>query len=145
VWSNFSTPIIWSKWGERGQDGDGIEYKYCLTNSEVKPVYPAPSGASYVWTDDPSGTSIENRYEYVVSIVVSPIESTAKKINTANREFSREVWENYGKKGHEENWTIRDVVNLDNSHIYLGDYAYVDGIVEGTNTPARIYGKVIEL
>lgn len=146
-WSPFSRPVIWSKWGEKGQDGDGIEYKYCLTNSEVKPVYPAPDD-SYVWTDEPSGVSAENRYEYVVSIVVSPIESTAKKINTAIRNFpleGEESWSFYGEKGHEENWTIRDAENLDNSHIYLGDYAYVDGFVENTTTPARIYGKVIEL
>ena len=148
TWSSFSPPVIWSKWGERGQDGDGIEYKYCLTNSTVKPLYPAPADASYVWTDEPSGVSAENRYEYVVSIVVSPIESTAKKINTEIRNFPLEgenSWSFYGEKGHEENWTIRGTGNLDNSHIYLGDYAYVEGFVQGTETPVKLYGKVIEL
>ena len=147
-WSGFSTPVIWSKWGDKGQDGDGIEYKYCLTNSEEKPVYPAPNGASYVWTDEPSGVSIENKYEYVVSIVVPSVESIAKKINTADRYFSRELWQEYGQKGHEERWTIKEIENPNNYHINLGDYAYIDGFVEegGTaTTPARIYGKVIEL
>ena len=147
-WSSFSKPVIWSKWGERGMDGDGVEYKYCLTDSTEKPIYPAPAGASYVWTDEPTGVSIEKRYEYVVSLVVSPVEAYAKKINTASREFPLEgerSWSFYGEKGHEENWTIRGGGNLDNSHIYLGDYAYVEGIVQNTTTPVKLYGKVIEL
>ena len=28
--STFSTPVIWSKWGEKGQDGDGVVYHYYL-------------------------------------------------------------------------------------------------------------------
>lgn len=26
VWTAYSPPVIWSKWGEKGQDGDGVEY-----------------------------------------------------------------------------------------------------------------------
>ena len=147
-WSGFSEPVIWSKWGERGMDGDGVEYKYCLTDSTEKPIYPAPAGTDYVWTDEPTGVSIEKRYEYVVSLVISPVEAYAKKINTEIRNFPLEggsSWSFYGKKGHEENWTIRGTGNLDNSHIYLGDYAYVEGFVQGTETPVKLYGKVIEL
>ena len=145
-WSAFSTPAIWSKWGERGMDGDGIEYKYCLTNSTEKPDYPAPAGATYEWTDEPTGVSENNKYEYVVSIAISAVVSTAKKIKTASRTFDKTDWEKYGQEGHEENWTIRDVGDLDNSHIYIGDYAYVEGVVtDDGNKPAKIYGKVIGL
>jgi hypothetical protein len=28
VWSAYSTPVVWSKWGEKGMDGDGFEYIY---------------------------------------------------------------------------------------------------------------------
>jgi hypothetical protein len=28
TFSKFTTPVIWSKWGEKGQDGDGYEYIY---------------------------------------------------------------------------------------------------------------------
>lgn len=65
VWSEFSTPVIWSKWGEKGTDGDGIEYKYYLSNSPTAPSYSA--GASD-WSDDPKGVSATNMYEYVVQI-----------------------------------------------------------------------------
>ena len=26
VWGEFSEPVLWSKWGEKGMDGDGYEY-----------------------------------------------------------------------------------------------------------------------
>lgn len=64
-WGDFSTPIIWSKWGEKGTDGDGIEYKYYLSNSATKPTY---SASNTKWTDDPTGVSESNMYEYVVQI-----------------------------------------------------------------------------
>lgn len=147
-WSSFSTPVIWSKWGEKGTDGDGVEYKYCLINSDTKPIYPTPSDQTYVWTDEPTGVSKDNKYEYVVSIVVSAIVSTAKKIKTVSRNFDKtNEWEYYGREGHEENWTVRDVEDLDNSHIYVGDYAYIEGTVKNSNPTqyAKIYGKVIEL
>ena len=64
-WGKFSTPIIWSKWGEKGTDGDGIEYKYYLKNNSTKPTY---SASDSKWTDDPTGVSENNMYEYVVQI-----------------------------------------------------------------------------
>jgi hypothetical protein len=85
-----------------------------------------------------------------VAIKSSPIVAIAKKINTDFREYSKTAWEGYGAKGHEENWTIRKELNpnlsLDNSHIYLGDYAYVEGAT--TDKPSqsvRLYGEVIQL
>ena len=32
VWSAFISPFLWSKFGENGLDGDGIEYIYCACN-----------------------------------------------------------------------------------------------------------------
>ena len=40
-WSAWSTCIIWSKWGEDGMDGDGVEYIYLVTpdkTNENRPV-----------------------------------------------------------------------------------------------------------
>lgn len=58
--------------GSRGEDGAGTEYVYKLTNSETAPSNPAnPSDRSiddYVpsgWTDNPSGVSYNNKYEWV--------------------------------------------------------------------------------
>lgn len=65
VWSTFSDPVVWSRWGDKGQDGDGISYEYYLKNSEEPPTYNASDPQ---WTDEPTGVSESNRYEYVVQI-----------------------------------------------------------------------------
>lgn len=40
-WSEWSSCVIWSKWGEDGMDGDGVEYIYLVTpdtTNEGKPI-----------------------------------------------------------------------------------------------------------
>lgn len=39
TWNSFSTPFIWSKWGEDGVDGDGIEYIYYVTPENGQTTY----------------------------------------------------------------------------------------------------------
>ena len=34
TWSAYQEPSLWSKWGENGQDGDGVEYIFTRTNSK---------------------------------------------------------------------------------------------------------------
>ena len=67
-WRDFSNPpVIWSKWGEKGQDGDGIVYHYYLHQGQSQPGT-APNYSSETkddWTDDPQGVSANARYEYV--------------------------------------------------------------------------------
>ena len=54
-WSEFSTPIIWSAYGEKGMDGDGIEYVYKhvldITNFEVpaSPKFYTTEGDTVTW------------------------------------------------------------------------------------------------
>ena len=54
-WSEFSTPIIWSAYGEKGMDGDGIEYVYKhvldITNFEApaSPKFYATGGDIITW------------------------------------------------------------------------------------------------
>ena len=149
-WSDFSDPIMWSKWGEKGQDGDGVEYKYYRSNSSNSPVY---KNTDTNWTDDPQGVSETNQYEYVVQIKTiknDPINTSAKKINTNPRDnFTLADWKKYGTPGHQENWTIQKDGNYVNTHIKVGDVAYVQGTVKdgtkdnGDPVDARIYGKVI--
>ena len=49
IWDIFSTPIIWSSWGEDGIDGDGVEYIFTTTsdadtaNTEDGVIYKFPS------------------------------------------------------------------------------------------------------
>ena len=87
-WSEFSSPVIWSKWGEKGQDGDGVEYKYYLKNNNTVPTY---SAADNKWTDDPTGVSIDNQYEYVIQIkTINGVSTPAEKAS---------LWAKYGADG----------------------------------------------
>ena len=40
VWGEFSSPVVWSKWGEKGMDGDGYEYIYKRTTASTSPSRP---------------------------------------------------------------------------------------------------------
>lgn len=87
-WGNFSTPVLWSRWGEKGQDGDGVEYKYYLSNSSTPPT--SYSTEDSKWTDDPSGVTKDNQYEYVVQI----------KTNNGSTIISEpSLWAKYGENG----------------------------------------------
>jgi len=67
----FTTPVIWSKWGEKGQDGDGYEYIYkrFTTTQTWNPDDNNPANwqvsqndefygpTGYEWSDDPQGVN----------------------------------------------------------------------------------------
>ena len=97
-WSNYSTPVIWSNWGEKGQDGDGFEYIFRLTDSMTPPDNPTPNDwnsansnyqtqdeyAPYLspdWSDDPVSVSQNNRYLYV-----------SKRIRNYDSAYNRVLW-----------------------------------------------------
>lgn len=92
TWSAFSTPVIWAKWGDKGTDGDGMEYIFQRTEVETAPGTPlifspnagfVPSG----WTDEPSGVSADYPFEWV---------SMRKKTNGVWGGFSKPtLWNNY--------------------------------------------------
>lgn len=92
TWSAFSTPVIWAKWGDKGTDGDGMEYIFQRTEVETAPRTPltffpnvgfVPSG----WTDEPSGVSADYPFEWV---------SMRKKTNGILGGFSEPtLWNNY--------------------------------------------------
>ena len=78
TWNAFQSPIIWSHWGDKGQDGDGVEYIYYRTTklaSELSDSEKIPTPGNnwiqdYVsggWTDDPVGVDSIYKYEYVSS------------------------------------------------------------------------------
>lgn len=68
----------------------------------------------------------------------------AKKINTHLRNFTKANWQTYGAVDHSESWTTG--TSYDNTHINVGDIAYIVGKVSdagGSNDVyATIYGKV---
>ena len=99
-WSNYSTPVIWSNWGEKGQDGDGFEYIYYLQDSLTPPNNPTPNDwdsynsnyqthDEYVsflsgWTDDPVSVTQNNRYLFV-----------CKRQRSYDTQYSRVLWHPY--------------------------------------------------
>lgn len=76
TWGAFTAPTIWSRWGENGKDGDGVEYIFTLTTGNTHPATPTtsenvdeyipPQGSNEnPWTDEPSGISDTYHYEWV--------------------------------------------------------------------------------
>ena len=98
TWGAYSTPVIWSKWGEKGMDGDGYEYIYKATSSNSSPGNPTPNDTSssayqtngYVptgWSGDPTSTDSTNAYLWV---------SVRKKTNGTWGSFSNPaLWSHY--------------------------------------------------
>jgi len=75
-WTTFSTPTLWSKYGENGMDGDGVEYIFCSYHSATgiqNPDYNTYNGKSFTnddfvpqgWTDDPMSPTESNAYVFV--------------------------------------------------------------------------------
>lgn len=104
-WGEFSQPVVWSKWGEKGMDGDGYEYIYTRT-SDVDKVPATPSSiqqndyiptvsnggsTDYDWSDDPKGVSETYKAEW-----------TCKRVRTDGvwSNFSTPaLWSNWGEQG----------------------------------------------
>lgn len=96
IWSDWSIPTIWAKWGSDGRDGDGVEYIYKRTITNQAPDRPTdvsqeddfvPEG----WTDNPSGVNADNMYEWVCQ---------RKYQNNTWGEFSTPaLWAKWGEKG----------------------------------------------
>lgn len=99
TWSAYSTPVIWAKWGDKGTDGDGMEYIFQRTEVETAPSTPlifspnagfVPSGWTDEpsgWTDEPSGVSADYPFEWV---------SVRHKTNGKWGAFSKPtLWNNY--------------------------------------------------
>lgn len=86
MWGLWSEPTIWSKWGENGKDGDGIEYIYQVTldvddvpatpgttpaahspvtNYQDREFIPASAQNEQNWTDNPTGVTEIFKCEFV--------------------------------------------------------------------------------
>lgn len=104
-WSEFSPPVVWSKWGEKGMDGDGYEYIFTRT-ADVDKVPATPSSiqqndyiptisnggsTDYNWSDDPKGANETYKAEW-----------TCKRVRTDGvwSDFSTPaLWSNWGEQG----------------------------------------------
>lgn len=59
-WEDWSECAIWSKWGEDGMDGDGVEYIYLVTPSEINGI---PTTSNYVKDMLVPNYSLEGKYQ----------------------------------------------------------------------------------
>ena len=112
TWGDYSTPTIWSRWGENGKDGDGVEYCFTRTKENQTPARPidSPQEDGYIpqqgtnespWTNDPQGVSEVWRYEWVIVRRQSSTESS----NAQWGEWSNPaLWAYYSKDGITPNW-----------------------------------------
>ena len=99
AWGDFSKPFLWSKYGEDGVDGDGVEYIFYRTEGTTAADFTSavkdpkawlhdagyqttseykrskPTSETTWWNNDPLGVGKNNKYEYV---------STRKKISKQN-------------------------------------------------------------
>lgn len=119
--SNWSSPVLWSKWGERGMDGDGVEYIYTRNNHGAIPVInydmsdPAYQEDDYIptnWTDQPKGVSENLAYEFVAQ--------RKQKDGVWQRFSNPGLWAKYGKNGQQGNQGINGAVVR-----YIGDWSSV--------------------
>ena len=96
LWSDWNGPTVWSKQGANGKDGNGVEYVYKRTTTNLSPDRPTevsqeddfvPEG----WTDDPTGVNENNMYEWVC---------VRKYKEGIWSEFSNPaLWAKWGEKG----------------------------------------------
>lgn len=115
-WGDFQGPIFWSVWGERGIDGDGVQYVFKLYDHELSnsertnyiPVKPANMNSNgewlpasrnsndpntaQSWTDDPESPTASLPYCYCSTI-----------------KLTGGTWSNYEKLGLWSKWSADGV------------------------------------
>lgn len=124
-WGEFSEPILWASWGEDGNDGDGIEYIFAITQDYSAPGnvpkstdarladhWQDPEIWDYIkehglesyytpWTDDPSDVSSGEPYEWVC---IRRSKWDAANEHSVYSEFGDPVlWAHWGKDGEKGN------------------------------------------
>lgn len=126
MWGDWTAPILWSKYGSNGRDGDSIEYIYQRSSSlNAKPATPgtAPAAHSPVqdfqerefipakafsdeheWTDTPTDVTIDTPYEWV----------SIRKFKWSEQKWGSfeepTVWAKYGKDGEEGTSSFKSFV-----------------------------------
>jgi len=123
AWGEFSVSL-WSKWGSNGQDGDGVEYIFKLGDAlGTAPDVPTPpsgteltkwtnsAGKSFTdddfvpdgWTDNPSGVSSQNPFEWVCTRKSVDGDWTIAFKGSADAPTKAALWSHYGDTGNSGN------------------------------------------
>ena len=120
TWSAFSPPVLWSKWGKDGRDGDGVEYiYYANTTGSIPPgQYPheweanqtpefkGPDGS--LWQDDPIDLStLGQGSKQWVSVRKR---TTTNGVASWGRFSEPALWSTYAKDGIVDGYTV-DLTN----------------------------------
>lgn len=112
TWGAFSTPFLWSHYGERGMDGDGVEYVFVRTNTKTAPSISNSSdtydGKTYLddeylpltsvgrSTDDPVGVDESHKYEWVAKRTKAAPDSNGERAWNPYEEGSdMSLWATY--------------------------------------------------
>ena len=127
TWGNFTDPILWAKYGEKGKDGDGVQYIFTTTDVNQAPKNPIVNLPNYENDSDYQNTEGD---EYIPSTEVSggqiwddnPIEldGDAKKYCWVSiRKYRNGKW---GKYSDPTLWTKW----VDSSGAVTGDVVVID-------------------
>lgn len=105
VWQQFSLPAVWARYGN---DGNGLEYIYKTSSTDITPDTPSSSEIDkniaspattfqdddwypIGWTDEPTGVDNTTRFEWV---------ALRKKVNGSWLAFNAPtLWSSYGRDG----------------------------------------------
>lgn len=137
-WGAWSTPQIWAKYGEKGEDGDGVEYIFFLGDG-TQPLNPTPS--NYQQNEDYQSKDAEwlpssekNPYQNIDGDPVDPStvnwEDEAKSVTpemmylwVSSRKFRNgewgpfskpSLWAKYGESG-KSAYIIREIYCMNDS------------------------------
>ena len=137
-WGAWSTPQIWAKYGEKGEDGDGVEYIFFLGDG-TQPLNPTPS--NYQENEDYQSKDVEwlpslekNTYQNIDGEPVNPLtvnwEDEAKSVTpemmylwVSSRKFRNgewgpfskpSLWAKYGESG-KSAYIIREIYCMNDS------------------------------
>jgi len=161
TWEWFCKPFLWSKWGEDGIDGDGVEYIFYLSPDENEVTFGDPTSQNpnnnpaswdpsedpeYIhddykypthnpgWSDDPRGVSIHNKYEYV------SIRHKRLNPDTGKKEWGKysepALWARYAEDGRAISLVLES--NNDMTSISINSNHIVNNLVE-TDTVFSLY------
>ena len=92
VWTSWSPVKIWSSWGQKGRDGDGVEYIFTLTKIGKTPSNPTPYTISEEEVEVIDTTATDRNghtwfdYDYVPTIPV------ASDYDPEDPEFTEHTW-----------------------------------------------------
>lgn len=143
VWYPYSVPVVWSKFGLNGRDGDGVEYVFIRTSSDVAPTITNSDdtydGKTYLdddylplssagrCTDNPSGGNHNLPYEWVAkrSKGEPDIDSGVRIWHKYSGTMS--LWSTFT-----ENTVRIDLDNETDSMLYSSSKGLVSGFVNST-------------